>query len=185
MTTLKDTLFKITRRQLLFSALMGALAFAVRNAGLYVIIYYPFRIDPRWVFSLLAACWSGPEGGLIAGTLAALKFDRPVQADLAAIPAHFLIGLVANLLIYRKANSLYACFLWPVFGLPLYWLTTLLFTPASATIALIPILAFIGITSAALAFIVGSAVEKRLGNLPSRIGAPTEVNGRDLVTVNK
>ncbi len=162
-------IFRISHRQLVFAALMGAAAFAVRNAGLYAIVYYPYRLDPRWVFSLLAACWSGPEGGLVAGTMAAIKFDKPIQADIAAIPAHFLIGLVANLLIYRKANSLYATFLWPVFGIPFYWLTTLLFTPALATLALVPILAFIGITSAVLAFIIGSAVEKRLGNIPNRM----------------
>ncbi len=167
MTNIRQAFFKMNLRQLLFATLMGSLAFAVRNAGLYVIISYPFRFDPRWVFSLLAACWAGPEGGLIAGTLAAIKFDKLVQADLAAIPAHFLVGLLAKLLIQRKINSLYACFLWPLVGVPLYWLTTLLFTPAMATITLFPVLAFIGLSSALLAFAVGLAVEKRANNLLS------------------
>jgi len=152
-------------RQLLFAALMGSLAFAVRNAGLYVIISYPFRFDPRWVFSLLAACWAGPWGGLIAGTLAALKLDRLVQTDLAAIPVHFFVGLFARLLILRKIASVYACFLWPILGVPMYWLVTLLLAPAMATIALVPVLAFIGVTSALLAFAVGLAVEKRAKDL--------------------
>jgi hypothetical protein len=164
MTNLGPTIFKINRRQLLFAILMGSLAFAVRNGGLYVVIYPPFRFDPRWVFSLLAACWAGPAGGLIGGTFAAMKPPYPL-IDLAAIPAHFFVGLLARFLSMRKISTLYACFLWPVLGVPLYWLTTLLFTPASATIALVPILAFIGVTSAMLTFAVGLAVEKRASGL--------------------
>jgi len=156
--------FKMNRRQLLFATIMGSLAFTVRNAGLYVLVYPPFRFDPRWVFSLLAACWGGPAGGLIAGTLAAMKLPYP-QIDLAAIPAHFFVGLIARWLILRKKNSLYACFIWPITGVPLYWLTTLIFAPASATIILIPVLVFIGVSSALLAFVVGLAVEKRANNL--------------------
>jgi len=164
MTNFKQAIFKMNRRQLLFATLMGTLAFAVRNGGLYVLIYPPFRFDPRWVFSLLAACWAGPGGGLIAGTLAAMKWPYPL-IDLAAIPAHFFVGLVARWLIFRKRNSLYACFLWPILGVPLYWLTTFLVAPASATIILIPVLVFIGLSSALLAFAVGLAVEKRANNL--------------------
>jgi len=164
MTNLRQAIFKMNRRQLLFATIMGSLAFTVRNAGLYVIIYSPFRFDPRWVFSLIAACWAGPEGGLIAGTLAAMKLPYPL-IDLAAIPVHFFVGLVARWLIFRKKNSLYACFLWPVLGVPLYWLTTLLVTPALATITLVPVLVFIGLSSALLAFAVGLAVEKRANNL--------------------
>jgi len=143
---------------------MGSLAFAVRNVGLYVMVYPPFRFDPRWVFSLLAACWAGPAGGLIAGALAAMKLPYPL-IDLAAIPVHFFVGLVARWLIFRKRKSLYACFVWPILGVPLYWLTTLLVSPASATITLVPVLAFIGVSSALLAFAVGLAVEKRANNL--------------------
>ena len=168
MTNLGLAIFKITPSQLLFATIMGALAFAIRNGGLYVIIYPPFRFDPRWIFSLLAACWAGPAGGLIGGTLAAMKLPYPL-IDLAAIPAHFFVGLLARLLSTRKVNNLYACFLWPVLGVPFYWLTTLLFSPASATITLIPILAFIGVTSALLTFAVGLAVEKRASGLLGRI----------------
>jgi hypothetical protein len=167
MAKIRGAFFKMNLRQLLFAALMGSLAFAVRNAGFYIIISYPFRFDPRWVFSLLAACWAGPGGGLIAGTLAAIKFDKLVQADLAAIPAHFFVGLFARWLIQRKVNSVYACFLWPLLGVPLYWLATLLFTPAMATIALVPVLAFIGISSSLLTLAVGLAVEKRASSLLS------------------
>jgi len=165
MTNVKEAILKINRRQLLFATLLGSLAFAVRNVGLYVLIYEPFRFDPRWVFSLLAACWTGPEGGLIAGTLAAMKLDRFPLVDLAAIPVHFFVGLMARLLIRHKRNSLYACFLWPILGVPSYLLTTLLFTPAKATIILVPVLIFIGVSSALLAFGVGLAVEKRASNL--------------------
>jgi len=135
------------RRQLLFTTLMGSLAFAMRNVGLYVLIHPPFMFEPRWIFSLLAACWVVPEGGLIAGALAALKLEKLVQADLAAIPAHFFVGLFAKLLIQRKTNSLYACFLRTLLGVLLYGLTTLLFTPAMATITLVPVLTFISVTS--------------------------------------
>jgi len=164
MTNLRQAILKMNRRQLLFATLMGSLAFAVRNVGLYVLIYPPFRFDPRWVFSLIAACWAGPEGGLIAGTLAAMKLPYPL-IDLAAIPVHFFVGLVARWLIFRKMNGLYACFLWPVLGVPLYWLTTFLVAPTSATLTLVPVLVFIGLSSALLAFAVGLAVEKRANNL--------------------
>jgi len=143
---------------------MGSLAFAVRNAGLYVLIYPPFRFDARWVFSLLAACWTGPGGGLIAGTLAAMKLPNPL-IDLAAIPVHLFVGLGARWLIFHRRNSLYACFLWPILGVPSYWLTTLLVSPALATLTLVPVLVFIGLSSASLAFAVGLAVERRANNL--------------------
>jgi len=159
----------MNRRQLLFATLMGCLAFTIRNVGLYVLIYPPFRLDPRWVFSLLAACWAGPGGGLVAGTLAAMKLPYPL-IDLAAIPVHFFVGLVARWLIFRKRKSLYACFLWPILGVPLYWLTTLFVAPVSATITLVPVLAFIGLSSALLAFAVGLAVEKRANNLLGFLG---------------
>jgi len=171
MTSFRKVIFEMNRRQLLFATLMGSLAFAVRNAGLYVLIYEPFRFDPRWVFSLLAACWTGPEGGSIAGTLAAMKFDRPPTVDLAAIPVHFFVGLMARFLILHKRNSLYACFLWPILGVPSYWLATLLFTPAKATIILVPVLIFIGLSSALLTLGVGLAVKKRANNLLSFLGA--------------
>jgi len=164
MMGVKQAMFKINRRQLLFATLMGSLAFTVRNVGLYVLIYPPFRFDPRWIFSLLAACWAGPEGGLIAGTLAAMKIPNPL-IDLAAIPVHFSVGLAARWLIFRKRNSLYACFLWPILGVPSYWLTTLVVSPALATVTLVPVLVFIGLSSALLAFAVGLAVEKRANNL--------------------
>jgi len=167
MTNFRQAFFKMNLRQLLFATLMGSLAFTIRNVGLYVLIYEPFRFDPRWVFSLLAACWTGPEGGLIAGTLAAMKLDRLPLVDLAAIPVHFFVGLMARLLILRKKNSLYACFLWPILGVPSYWLATFLVTPAKATIILIPVLVFIGLSSALLAFAVGQVVEKRASNLLS------------------
>jgi len=158
------TLFTTNIRQLIFAALMGALAFTVRNAGLYILVYPPFRFDVRWVFSLLAACWAGPAGGLVAGTLAAMKLPNPL-IDLAAIPAHFFVGLVARWLMSNGKKSLYACFVWPLLGVPFYWFTTLLLTPASATVVLVPVLAFIGVSSALLAFAVGLAVEKRAGGL--------------------
>jgi len=166
MTKFKQAIYELNLRQLLFATLMGSLAFTVRNVGLYVEVYPPFKFDLRWVFSLLAACWTGPGGGLIAGTLAAMKLPYP-QRDLAAIPAHFFVGLTARWLILRKRNSLYACFLWPILGVPFYWLTTLLFSPASATIVLIPVLVFIGLSSTLLAFAVGLVVEKRASNLLS------------------
>lgn len=156
----KQVFFRVNLRQLMFATLMGSLAFTVRNVGLYVIVYYPFRLDPRWIFSLLGACWTGPIGGLITGSLAAMKLPYPL-IDLAAIPVHFVIGLTSRWLIHNKRKCLYACFLWPILGVPSYWLTTLLVTPAQATLILIPILAFIGVSSAVLSFVIGLAVEKR------------------------
>lgn len=161
--------FGVNLRQLVFATLMGSLASSVRNLGIYVIVYPPFKIDPRWVFSLLGACWTGPVGGLICGTLAAMKLPYPM-IDLAGIPVHVIIGLTSRWLISCKRNYLYACFLWPIFGVPLYWLATLLVAPAIATIALIPILLFIGVSGAVLAFVVGLAVEKRARSLLNLFG---------------
>ncbi len=149
---------------------MGALAFTVRNAGLYVLVYPPFRFDARWIFSLLAASWIGPVGGLVAGSMAAMKLPNPL-IDLAAIPVHFLVGFVAKWLINSKKKSIYACFVWPLLGVPSYWLTTLAVSPAQATIVLVPVLAFIGVSSALLAFVVGLAVERRAGRLLSFLKA--------------
>ncbi len=163
------SLFEINLRQMMFAILMGSLAFAVRNLGLYVIVYPPFRIDPRWVFSLLGTCWTGPIGGLISGSLAAMKPPYPL-IDLACIPVHFIIGLTSRSLVRHKRKCLYACFLWPILGVPSYWLTTLLVMPASATMVLVLILAFIGISTAVLAFAVGLAVEKRAKHLLSFLG---------------
>lgn len=165
----RQVFFGINPRQLMFATLMGSLATLVRNIGLYVVVYPPFKIDPRWVFSLLGTCWTGPVGGLICGTLAAMKLPYPM-IDLAAIPAHFMIGLASRWLVSHRWNTLYACFLWPIFGVPLYWLATLLVAPAIATITLIPILLFIGVSGAVLAFVVGLAVEKRARSLLDLFG---------------
>ena len=103
--------------------LMGSIAMDIRNMGLYAEIYPPFKLDPRWIFSLLGTCWTGPIGGLICGFLASMKLPNP-SIDLAAIPVHFIIGLVSRLLMKTKRKCLYACFLWPVLGVPTYWMVT-------------------------------------------------------------
>jgi hypothetical protein len=154
-------MFTMNLRQLSFATVMGSLAMAVRNIGLYVTVLEPFKLDPRWIFSLLAACWAGPLGGLISGGLAAFKLPYP-QLDLACIPIHFLIGLTARWLATRNKNRLFACFLWPVLGVPAYWLATLLLLPNANPILIIPVLASIGVTSSLLSFFIGVAIEKRL-----------------------
>lgn len=161
--------FKINLKQMMFAILMGSLALTVRNLGLYFIVYYPYRIDPRWVFSLLGACWTGPIGGLMCGFLAAMKYPFPLR-DLACIPVHFVIGLTSWLLIRHNRKCLYACFLWPILGVPSYWLASLVVMPAEATILLVQFLAFIGISTGSLAFAVGLAVEKRAKYLLSLLG---------------
>jgi len=157
-------MFTMNLRQLSFATVMGSLAMAVRNMGFYVTILEPFKLDPRWIFSLLAACWTGPLGGLIAGGLAAFKLPYP-QLDLACIPVHFLIGLTARWLAERDKNRLFACFLWPVLGVPTYWLATLLFLPTANPIVIIPVLAFIGVSSSLLSFFIGVAIERRLKSM--------------------
>lgn len=153
-------LFIINTKQLVLATTMGSMALAIRNLGFYVPIHEPFKLDPRWIFSLLAACWTGPLGGLISGGLAALKLPYPL-IDLACIPVHFLVGLVARWLTIHNKQHLFACFLWPVLGVPAYWLMTLLVLPTANAVFVIPILAFIGISSAVLSFLIGFAVEKR------------------------
>jgi len=96
--------------------------------------------------------------------LAAMKLPYPL-IDLAAIPAHFFVGVAAKWLMNSGKKSLYAIVFWPLLGVPFYWLTALILTPASATIVLVPVLAFIGVSSGLLAFAVGLAVEKRAGGL--------------------
>lgn len=154
-------LFTISVRQLTFAVVVGSIALAIRNMGLYVPILDPFKLDPRWIFSLLAACWTGPIGGLISGALAAFKLPYPLL-DLACIPVHFLIGLAARWLGSHNKNRLFACFLWPVLGVPAYWLAALLFLSSPNPAVIIPVLAFIGVSSSIVSFIVGLAVQKRL-----------------------
>lgn len=156
--------FAANTKQLLFATLMGSIAMLIRNLGFYVVILEPFKLDPRWIFSLLAACWTGPLGGLISGGLAAFKLPYPVL-DLACIPVHFLIGLVAEWLSTHNRRRIFACFLWPVLGVPAYWLMTLIFMPRTNPLLIIPVLAFIGISSSIAAFFVGLLVEKRLNLL--------------------
>jgi len=160
--------FGFNNRQRALAIILGSIAMGIRNVGMYVEIYPPFKFDPRWIFSLLGACWTGPIGGLICGFMAAMKLPYPL-IDLAAIPVHIIIGLVSRLLMKMERKYLYACFLWPVLGVPAYWMATWLFAPRMATLALIPVLAFIGISSSAITFIVGLAVEKRAKTLLSSI----------------
>lgn len=152
-------LFKINSRQLIFASLMGTVAFIVRNMGLYVVLLHPFKFDVRWVFSLLAACWTGPVGGFISGFLAALKFPYPL-IDLACIPVHFLVGLMAR--VFRKMNksSIVACIFWPIFGVPAYLAMSLLFLRVDVFVLALA-LAFIGVSTSVIAMVVGYAVEKR------------------------
>lgn len=148
-------------KQLILATIMGAMAMTIRNIGFYVPILEPFKLDPRWVFSILAACWTGPLGGLISGGLAAFKLPYP-RIDLACIPVHFVIGLVARWLTIHNKQHLLACSLWPILGVPAYWLSTLLFLPTANAVIVVPILSFIGVSSAILSFLVGFAVEKRV-----------------------
>jgi len=148
----------------MFATMMGSAAMAIRNTGFYITILHPFKLDPRWVFSILAACWTGPIGGFIAGGLAALKIPYP-QLDLACIPVHFCIGLAADWLAAHNKSRLFACFLWPLLGVPAYWLATLLFLPAANPVLIIPTLTFIGASSSIVTFFIGLAVEKRLKHI--------------------
>jgi len=156
----RQLLFKVNLRQLMFATIMGSLALVVRNVGLFIMVYPPFRIDPRWIFSLLGACWTGPAGGLITGVLAAWHPPYP-QADLACIPVHFIIGLTSSLLIQHNQRRLFSCFLWPILGVPLYMLTFSVFYSPPVAIIYVPVVAFIGVTTSILAFVVGLLVEKR------------------------
>ena len=151
--------FRLNSKQLAFSVVMGTLALIIRNLNLYIVVLEPFRLDPRWVFSLLAACWAGPFGGLISGSLAAMKLPYPFF-DLACIPAHFLIGLVSRYLPSNRAR-VFSCLLWPVFGVPAYLLMSILFLPQVDISIIAGTLTFVGVTTALVAFAVGLALEKR------------------------
>jgi len=154
------SIFRVNSKQLVFATIMGTIALTIRNVNFYFVVLEPFKLDPRWVFSLLAACWTGPLGGLISGSLAAMKLPYPL-IDLACIPVHFLIGLVSRFFPNHNKRRVLACFLWPVFGVPAYLLMSVLFLPNANVFLLAGTLAFIGVSTAALAFLVGFAVEKR------------------------
>ena len=109
---------------------------------------------------LLGACWTGPLGGLISGSLAAMKLPYPL-IDLACIPVHFLIGLVSRFFPNNKWRVV-SCFLWPVFGVPAYLLVSLLFLPKVDVFLVVGTLAFVGVSTATLTFLVGFAVEKKV-----------------------
>jgi hypothetical protein len=158
------SLFRINLRQLAFATIMGTIALTVRNMNLYLVVLEPFKLDPRWVFSLLAACWTGPFGGLISGTLAAMKLPYPL-IDLACIPVHFLIGCASRLLSGYKERRVLACFLWPVFGVPSYLLMSMLFLTKFDVALIAMTLSFIGVSTAVLASVVGFTVEKRARSL--------------------
>lgn len=152
-------LVEINSRQLIFASLMGAIAFTVRNSGLYLIILSPFKFDFRWVFSLMAACWTGPVGGLISGLLAAFKFPYPL-IDFACVPVHFLVGLMARFLKRKNKSSIIACIFWPIFGVPAYLAMSLLFLKIDVfTLALT--LIFIGVSTSVVTIFIGYVVEKR------------------------
>ena len=157
-------LFRINLRQLAFATIMGTIALTVRNMNLYLVVLEPFKLDPRWVFSLLAACWTGPFGGLISGTLAAMKLPYPL-IDLACIPVHFLIGCTSRLLSGYKERRVLTCFLWPVFGVPSYLLMSMLFLTKFDVALIAMTLSFIGVSTAVLAAVVGFTVEKRARSL--------------------
>ena len=152
-------IFRVNSKQLVFATIMGTIALIIRNTNFYFVLLEPFKLDPRWVFSLLGACWAGPFGGLISGSLAAMKLPYPL-IDLACIPVHFLIGLVSRFFPNNKWRVL-SCFLWPVFGVPAYLLMSFLFLPTINVFLLAGTLAFIGVSTAVLAFLVGFVVEKR------------------------
>ena len=153
-------IFKMNSKQLVFATMMGTIALTIRNMNFYFVILEPFKLDPRWVFSLLGACWTGPLGGLISGSLAAMKLPYPL-IDLACIPVHFLIGLVSRFFSNNNKWRVISCFLWPVFGVPAYLLMSFLFLPKVDVFLVAGTLAFIGVLTAALTFLVGFAVEKR------------------------
>jgi len=146
------------RRSLALSITFGAAAMTIRNLNLFIPVYGPFKLDLRWVFSLLGASITGPWGGLICGTLAALK--PGAQIDLIGSPLpHLIVGLTAS----RLGNRFpWAVWMWPIAGVPAYLFATWIFTPTLLSLALLPVLLFIGISSAAVTFFVVLGLERRL-----------------------
>lgn len=155
-----NNIFSLNSKQLVFATLMGTVALIIRNMNIYLVILEPFKLDFRWVFSLLGAVWAGPLGGLISGSLAAMKLPYPL-IDLACIPVHFLIGLVSRFFPNSSKWRVLACFLWPFFGVPTYLLMSFLFLPTVDIFLITGTLSFIGVSTAILAFFIGFAVEKK------------------------
>jgi len=137
----------------------------IRNLNLFIPIYGPFKLDLRWVFSLLGASITGPWGGLICGTLAALK--PGAQIDLIGSPLpHLLVGLTAS----RLGNRFpWAVWMWPIAGVPMYLLGTWIWImidprmePTLLSLATLTVLLFIGVSSAAISFFVTLGLKRRL-----------------------
>lgn len=142
----------------------------IRNLNLFIPIYGPFKLDPRWVFSLLGASITGPWGGLICGTLAALK--PGAQIDLIGSPLpHLLVGLVASRLGDRFP---WAVWMWPMAGVPTYLFAYWIVDPTrSIDVIVIPVLVFIGISSAAVTFFVTLGLKRRLRKISGFAGQAT------------
>lgn len=146
------------RRSLALSITFGAAAMTIRNLNVFIPVYGPFKLDLRWIFSLLGASITGPWGGLICGTLAALK--PGAQIDLIGSPLpHLFVGLAGS----RLGDKFpWAVWIWPMTGVPTYLFATWVFTPTLLGLALLPVLVFIGVSSAAVTFLVVLGLKRRL-----------------------
>ncbi len=160
--------FGFSTKQLVFAAVMGAAASAVRNLGLVIPVYGVFKLDPRWVFSLLGSCWCGPTLGFLCGLLASLHPGMLIDPIASPIP-HMIVGLMSIALKRRGKKRIWAVWLWPLTGIPSYYLVTSIFLPTLATLTLVIVLLFIGVATASVAFFVGVIVERHAEALVSKI----------------
>jgi len=150
-------------KKLALSVVLGATAFAVRASNLFIPVLPPFKLDPRWVFSLLAADLAGPMGGFIAGLLAGLPSEHGLDTIPAAI-SHLIVGFFCGNLKLGWKGIL----LWPIFGVPAWILTFYIFLPeviVKGGWMVVCAVAFIGIVASTVTAAVAALIERRYGSL--------------------
>lgn len=156
----KKNLFAINNKQLAFVSIMGGLASAMNNAGFYLPLIGPFKLNPRWIFSLLSAVWCGPTAGILVGFIAAIHIGAGI--DLLSGPAtHFLVGLIARQLRTHGRSGVWAVLILLLIGIPSDVLIARMIFNIPFEISLfavsIPIVAV-----CAFSIVLGLAIEKRL-----------------------
>jgi len=158
----------MSTKELVLCVTLGAAALTVRSLNLVAVVLPPFKLDPRWIFSLLAASWTGPFGGFISGLLAGLPSEHHLDIFPASV-THFIIGFICRNLKLGWKGIL----LWPVFGVPAWILTFYIFFPATIIKGgwiVVAAVTFIGVVSSISTTVIAALIQKRYGPLLKQYG---------------
>ncbi|MEM2613667.1 MAG: hypothetical protein QXO15_05480 [Nitrososphaerota archaeon] len=148
-------------RRLVFASLMGGLALVSNNLEiLHILIYPPFKLNPRWIFSLLGACWTGPLGGLLCGLMGAIDMSPGFDIFVGS-PLHALVGWVAKYLRKKKHSGVWACLLMLIIGIPGDTLTGYYLFDIPLNIAFL-VVGITSITTIGITIFLGLILEKKI-----------------------